>query len=325
MNNRCIKTLTILTSSAIGIAGCSGENSNPFESPSSVDGTNQIAPVGDVITQVPDLDSFSVATEKVAVEGIEYEGNTSEISIYVADRNNNPVPDNTAVHFETSWGQVIPQCLTESGACSVTWTEAGQNSFLPANSKAIILAYTTGEESFTDLNDNDLYDAGEPFHDISEPYLDINLNGSRDTDSEEFIDADKDNTFDPADGLFTGTPCIGDSTVCNRVPGLIWDITTVTLSSAAAAITKTGDLPTVADSTTTMLISVKDIYDNIMADGTTVALSASGGTVEPTSVALAAGQTVFSVIYTASGTPGSDSLTVEVTSSPSGIVTQKLF
>ena len=174
MNNR-LTTITLIAGSLLVITGCS-EDSDAFESPG-VSSTSNELPVADaVITQTPDLDSFSLATEKIAVESLEHEGNTSKISIYVADRNNNPVPDNTAILFETSWGQVDPQCMTADGACTVTWTEAGQNQFLPASFEAIILAYTRGEESFTDLNDNDLFDAGEPFTDISEPFLDINKN-----------------------------------------------------------------------------------------------------------------------------------------------------
>ena len=324
MNNHKFTIITLAASSTLFFAGCSDDNSS-FESSNSLDDTNQLAPASDVKTEAPDLDSFSLATEKIAIEGLEYEGNTSEISIYVADRNNNPVPNNTAILFETSWGQVDPQCLTTDGVCTVMWTEAGQNQFLPANFKAIVLAYTRGEESFTDLNDNDLYDAGEPFNDISEPYLDLNLNGSRDASTEEFIDSDGDNTFDPADGLFTGTPCIGDSTVCNRVAGYIWDITTVTLSSAAASITKTGALPVAPETTASIIVDITDQYGNPMADGSSVSLISSGGKVEPTSVDLAAGQKLFSIIYTSSATPGSDSLTIEVTSEPSGTVTQNLF
>jgi len=321
MNNHIFTIITLAASSTLFLAGCSDDNSS-FESPNSLDDTNQLTPASDVKTEVPDLDSFSLATEKIAIEALEHEGNTSEISIYVADRNNNPVPDNTVIRFETSWGQVDPQCQTSGGACSVTWTEAGQNQFLPASLEAIILGYTNGEESFTDLNDNDLYDSGEPFTDISEPFLDINNNTIRDAASEEFIDADNDNTFDVADGLFTGTPCVGDVTVCNRVTTLIWDITKVKLVSSNALISiVSGTLPTTVDTTANLVVEVTDINGNTMADGTTVDLTSTGGTVAPASVSLAANQTLVNVTYTTGSAPGTETFTVDVTSSPSGLVT----
>ncbi|MBE9568547.1 MAG: hypothetical protein IMF14_07605 [Proteobacteria bacterium] len=320
MNNHFLKNTAIITGALFAVAGCSSDNS-AFESGSASDTANEIPAANDVITQTPDLDSFSVATEKLAVEALEHEGNTSEISIYVADRNNNPVPDNTAISFETSWGQVEPQCLTAKGACSVTWTESGQNTFLPANHSAIIIAYTRGEESFTDLNDNDLYDAGEPFTDISEPFLDINNNDTRDAATEEFIDGDADNTFDAADGLFTGTPCTGDNTVCNRVSTLIWDITRVTLSSSNASVSiESGSLPTTIDTTTNLTIKVTDIYGYNMADGTTVEVLSSDGKVEPAAINLAGNQTLFNLTYTTGSTASTtEVLTIKVKSAPSGL------
>lgn len=319
MNNRFLTTAIFIASSTLFLAGCGGDSA--FEDPSVTGSLNS-----GIVTQTPDLDSFALATEKIAVEAREHEGNTSIITIYVADRNNNPVPNNTAVRFETNWGQVEPQCLTTDGGCTVTWTEAGQNQFLPATSDAVILAYTTGEESFTDLNDNDLYDFGEPFTDISEPFLDVNNNSTRDAATEEFIDADNDNSFDIIDGIFTGTPCIGDITVCNRVSTLIWDITRITLSSSSADISiSVGSLPTTVDTTATVTILVEDIYGSIMADGTTVAISATDGTVAPASISLAAGQTQFNITYTTGAAAGTETLTIDVTSSPSGLVTTRSF
>lgn len=325
MNFRFLTTIPLIAGSAIFITGC-GDNSS-FETPNSLDGTNQIAAADDIKTQAPDRDSFSIASKARAVEALEYEGNTSDVSIYVADRNNNPVPDNTPIRFETSWGQVDAQCLTTDGKCTVTWTEAGSNELLPASFEAIILAYTNGEESFTDLNDNDLYDSGEPFTDISEPFFDINGDTIRNANTEEFIDANNNNIFDNADGLFTGTPCVGDNTVCNRVSTLIWDTTGIQLSSHKATnITiASGTLPTTVDTTATLTISITDINYSSMADGTTVAITSTGGSVDPASINLAAGQTLINITYTTGSTSGNETLTIEVTSAPSGFVTIKSF
>lgn len=53
-------------------------------------------------------------------------------------------------------------------------------SFNPRDGLVTILAQTTGEEAFNDINSNGGYDEGEPFWDIGEPFLDTNDNNERD-------------------------------------------------------------------------------------------------------------------------------------------------
>lgn len=53
-------------------------------------------------------------------------------------------------------------------------------SFNPRDGLVTILAQTTGEEAFNDINSNGDYDEGEPFWDIGEPFLDTNDNNERD-------------------------------------------------------------------------------------------------------------------------------------------------
>lgn len=57
----------------------------------------------------------------------------------------------------------------------------------PRDGISTILAATIGEESFNDINGNGLYDVGEPFGDIAEPYLDANDNKKYDY-AEPFTD-----------------------------------------------------------------------------------------------------------------------------------------
>lgn len=321
MNNHFLTTITLLASSTLFMAGCS--NDSPFETPNST-GINELAPVSDVVTQIADQNSFSISLEKTAVDALNYEGVTSEVTIRTADRHNNPVPDNTAVKFLTNGGRIEPQCLTSNGECTVTWTEQ-----LPTpdpSFKAIIIAYTTGEESFTDLNDNDMFDTGETFTDNSEPFFDINENGVRDASTEEFVDADNDMEFDIADGLFTGTPCVGDITVCNRVSTLVWDTTDILLSGSYATITiVAGALPTAVDSSSFITIEAVDVNGNAMPDGTTVKITSSKGTVDPTTWNFAPRNTEFEVAYTTGNTVGiSETLKIEVTT-PLDATTVKLF
>lgn len=316
MNIRLITVLGLITSSTLFLQGCSSD-ADAFKDPS-VTATG----AGEIQTQVPDQNSLSLAFEKLAVEALNREGEKVTTTVYVADRNNNPVPDNTAVRFETNGGDIEPQCLTTAGTCSVIWTEHDPT---PTNFEAIVIAYTTGEESFTDLNDNALFDAGEPFTDISEPFFDLNGDSVRDENSEVFIDADNDNVFDSADGLFTGTPCIGDNTVCNRVSTLIWTSDNIVLSGSYATVTLSGPLPSAIDTSTVLAVTVLDTNGKPMADGTEVAISSSDGTASPASVTFAPLQSEFILQYKTGSTTGiSETLTIEVTS-PSGAATSTLF
>ncbi len=320
MNNR-FSIYTLLICSTLVVAGCSGDS--PFEDPGNL-GVNEITPVADVVTQIADQNSFSLSREKTAVEGLNLEGITSTVTARVADRHNNPGPDIPAIKFLTNGGRIEPQCLTANGECSVVWTEQLPT---PASFKAVIIAYTPGEESFTDLNDNDSFDAGENFTDISEPFFDLNENGSRDAATEEFVDADGDNTFDVADGLFTGTPCVGDTTVCNRVSMLVWNSTNILISGSYANISiSSGALPTAVDSSSIVTVTIVDQQNgNPMADGTTVTLESSDGNVDPTDWAFAPGGSTINVLYTTGSTDGiAESFKIIVTS-PSGATTQQLF
>jgi hypothetical protein len=47
----------------------------------------------------------------------------------------------------------------------------------PADGRVNVLAYTPGEEDFTDLNGNNAWDAGEPFADMGDAFRDDNENG----------------------------------------------------------------------------------------------------------------------------------------------------
>jgi hypothetical protein len=94
-----------------------------------------------------------------------FDGKTVSITVYLADRMANPVPDGTPVVFVAEGGQLntggSSSCILTGGGCSVQLI--GQN-YRPLGSavtgadarpgRVTVLAYTDGEESFTDLNKN---------------------------------------------------------------------------------------------------------------------------------------------------------------------------
>jgi hypothetical protein len=239
------------------------------------------------------------------------------VTARAADRHNNPVPDGTVIHFLTNGGAIPTQCETTDGACTVTWVS--QN---PKPGIARLIAYTDGEESFIDLNDNDAFDAGEPFTDTSEPFIDANGNGVFDAGVEEFVDRNSNHTFDAADGLYTGNSCVGDNTVCDRRTLFTWGATSIVMSSSTALVSFSPASVTIATGASTPLsIIVTDTNGNQMAEGTVVDITASNGSVNTASFTIGVGTFYSNIIYTAPAAAGSDLLSVKVTSPLSKIET----
>jgi hypothetical protein len=117
-----------------------------------------------------------------------FDGKTTTINVYLADRMANPVPDGTPVIFVAEGGQLntggTSSCILAGGGCSVQLI--GQN-YRPLGSavtgadprpgRVTVLAYADGEESFTDLNNNNRYDTGEPFEELGRPFIDRDEDG----------------------------------------------------------------------------------------------------------------------------------------------------
>jgi hypothetical protein len=135
-------------------------------------------------------------------------GNSVTISVFAADRQGNPVPDGTKIVFVSEGGQINSagqsSCLITNGRCSVTLigqdyrpmgsgtTDGCAAGFVnysttpptclraggdPRPGRVTVLAYTDGEESFIDANNNNRYDPGELFEDLGSLYMDNDENG----------------------------------------------------------------------------------------------------------------------------------------------------
>lgn len=122
----------------------------------------------------------SLSLEKLSIEGGDIDGESSIVTMSLADRQGNPVPDGTAVNFVTEGGVMIPPVCTTGvvagdSRCSVTIRSQNPR---PANGRVSILAYIAGEEDFVDANFNNVYDCGEAFADLGTAYRDDNENGT---------------------------------------------------------------------------------------------------------------------------------------------------
>ncbi|MFT4713313.1 MAG: hypothetical protein ACI8W1_001800 [Candidatus Azotimanducaceae bacterium] len=67
---------------------------------------------------VADFNSFTLSPSQVAFEAADRTGGTVTLSVFLADKFNNPVPDGTTVNFRTEFGRVSPTCNTVGGDCT---------------------------------------------------------------------------------------------------------------------------------------------------------------------------------------------------------------
>ena len=298
------------------------------------------------------------------VEGYNQDGVVSPITVYLADRYNNPAPAGTAVAFTTNGGHIDGSCVTgttappagstaagiPTGACSVNWVSANPRPATTndtpaerANGRVQILATAIGEESFTDLNGTGFYASGDPFQDLGEPYRDDNENGQYDP-VEYFLDFNDNGHRDAPDGIFKGITCTS-SNCTTTTWGIGVQLTMIMSTSQPSALTYStpsgftvlgpkafGISPGNGGSIT---FNLRDANGNPMPAGTTVAITADSsiGTVNaPTGAytvpcTTALGGTDFTVSFTAAmptTTPVTGNLTIVVTS-PLGLQTPSFY
>ncbi|MCL6264095.1 Ig-like domain-containing protein [Craterilacuibacter sp. RT1T] len=134
-----------------------------------------------ISTGYPHQDGFSLAATSLNPEFLNRDGEETTLTASASDRAGNLVPDGTPIYFvtEAGVGQVDSKCETKNGRCSVKLSSSGDRNALVGAGRQTILAYTLGEESFSDSNGNGLHDMGEPFDDLPEAFVDANMNGTR--------------------------------------------------------------------------------------------------------------------------------------------------
>jgi hypothetical protein len=127
--------------------------------------------------------SASLAAADLSIDGYNRDGVQTTLTMRVADRQGNPVPAGAQVNFVASHGLVQGTCTIDAASqCAVTYTSQGTR---PDNGRVAILAYMDGEESFIDLNGDNIWQPGEPFYDVGLLYRDDNENSLYDAASEQ--------------------------------------------------------------------------------------------------------------------------------------------
>ena len=174
----------------------------------------------------PDQDSMSLALEAINIAGWNLDNVENKVTISMADHFNNPVPDGTAVTITASGGRVSSgtsgECRTVNSTCTLSFfTQSPQ----PKNGRVQLTAYAIGEESFTDLNGNNVVDSSNEMRDINHPtpgstdvgeaFIDIDENGSFTNGMDIPIDFNGNGVYDGLDGLYNGTLCSSTFNGCS--------------------------------------------------------------------------------------------------------------
>ena len=290
-----------------------------------------------VTTGLPDNDSVSLAVACNNVEGLDLDGTQVSVTARLSDRYNNPVPDGTAVTFNTEGGSILGSCSTtttstQSGLCSVTWTSSNPR---PPKGRSTIIATAIGEETFVDKNGNGIFDGVDTWTDLAEAFRDDNENGVYDP-GEFFLDFNQDGVRSPGDGQFNGLLCAGPGSPlpagCSPNQKLTVSASNIIIMSGSTAKISDstgGDnftpLPSVLAGGGSITFTIGDRNDQPLPAGTTIKAEVTSGltlgnpknyTVPCTSVN-APLQYGFNVSV-GNNTGGQLTLTVEV---PSGVQT----
>lgn len=181
---------------------------------------------------LPSQLNFSLAQGTRNIEGFNIDGTPNTYQILAADRSGNPAPDGTTINFVTYPGlqvEAIKQTKIGSDGIAHAVANAVSSSTRPEDGRVTVVAYALGEESFIDLNGNNVYDAGEPFQDLGNIFKDRNYDGTFDSSIDEYISLDIDNAsacvplssdpriatlfaldaYTPSVGATTGSTCDG--------------------------------------------------------------------------------------------------------------------
>ena len=181
-----------------------------------------------ISTGRPTQDRFSLSLGTFNIEGWNRDGTTTNATVHAFDRLGNPVADGTVINFISEGAGIQPSCVTASGACSVTITsgefrprvDSEPSTFAVTAGRVTVLAYAQGEESFDDLNQNNLYDAGEVFRDLGDAFVDNTENQTWGSGEREIQFSASNTTACPVylcDGLSTNAP--NNAGPCNGVWG----------------------------------------------------------------------------------------------------------
>lgn len=291
--------------------------------------------------------SLSLAATKLSIEALNLDGETTVLTLSMADRQGNPVPPGTQVNFVSESGVLLPPvCFVPpvtpatasspaipTSSCTVSLRAQGTR---PLNGRVSILAYVAGEEDFTDVNGNNVYDAGEQFDDLGRAYRDDNLKGVRDTTRQGLTVNITNNQYDTGefqqprvgtDACVPGVGCKGDG---------LWGAADVRRQATIVFATSTARIQESLLSTGGIKVTITDgntSNNNSMPTGSVVSAATIDLTKDNNKVCSIAGENSVTILNSLEATitdfgfkdcdPG-DAVTIKVTT-PRGTATSRTF
>ena len=201
------------------------------------------------------------------VAGRVTDGLRDAIGASLSDQFNNEIPIGSAVSFFTEGGGIFAQGITDDGVR--TAADLVTQEPTPANGRVTVIAVTTGEESYTDLNGNSRFDPGEPFTDLpAEVFLDANEDGIYNL-GEFFLDSNNNGVYDAA----------GNGTWDDQI--LIEGEIPIIFSGHTQIAIQPQDFNLGAGETQEFLLLISDDLGNPLVGGSAVTIQADHGSVSP--------------------------------------------
>lgn len=276
----------------------------------------------------------SLSIEEFSIEGFNLDGIETNVTMSLADRQGNPVPDGTVINFVTSGGVMIPPTCTTGAAAAgnsqCTVKIRSQNPRLASqNGRVQILAYAAGEEDFADANFNNVYDCGESWSDLGTAFRDDNENGVFNTGEFSVPRAASSSACGaakaPAPGNATQMP--GGASQGDNVWGAadVRQQNTIIFATGGANI----DIDITRTSTESVTFIIADKNGNSMPTGSVIAVKTIDNTENEKTCSVAAGVTTtipnalgpFSWPVSLSKCAVGDSVIIEVTTPKTKTVT----
>lgn len=119
---------------------------------------------------------MSLSATKFNIEGQNFDGASTKLTVRIADRQGNAVEDGTVINFTAEGGQVASSCATlqvnKISACSVDFISQNPR---PVGGRVSVVAFTEGTKDYVDVNGNNRYDGGiDTLIQIGDVYRDDN-------------------------------------------------------------------------------------------------------------------------------------------------------
>lgn len=148
------------------------------------------------------------------------DGDTAKVTVSLKDRYNAALPDGTVVQFVTSLGRLSSaggSCITTNSTCTLSLYT--QNSEIGSG---YLVAYTSGEEYFNDLNEDGLLNLDEEFDNTTPLFTDM------ETINVAAVQADGNlDSVSAGDGIYEGYACapeiLNNPNYCKQNTINVWD------------------------------------------------------------------------------------------------------